>query len=448
MKRIGTSHCYFRGSESRNDLIAVDADLLVLDEYDSLDAAHIPEAERRISGSELGLIRRVGVPSAPEFGIAKLYDDSDQRRWHVTCNGCSRAQSPTFDANVRWEEDEGIVMNARIVCNDCEEPLDVRNGEWIAQYPNRARPGFHVHRLLVPGANLVPLVEASKKRGPHLTKSFFNNDLGLPYTENTGGLDRVAIAAAISAGASHNGGVPLTMVQFYDGDNYVTAGIDVASARALHVRISEHLSQGLKRALFIGTADGFAEVAQILDRYSVNFACVDAAPEGRLSLYLASNYPGRVYLARYANQFEPFVVDIETQTISAARTIMLDETIEMMRSQRNLLPADLPDEYVEHMIAPRRRITTDQYDRKVARYESRRADDYFHAEVYDLLATMVAMVRLEMARMTERQYELVPIHEVVDFEPSNLADSQWADEIDYHEGFEELNEYEYFDDEL
>ena len=434
--QIGASHCYLRGSESKNDLIAVDADLLLLDEYDYLSPGNVPEAERRIAASELGLVRRVGVPTEPDFGIARLYEESDQRRWRVRCDRCGKDQTLSFDENVRWHEEAGRILDARIVCCKCKEALDVRKGEWIARYPQRATPGFHVHRLMVRHADLTRLIESSKKRQPHLAKIFFNNDLGLPYAEQSHGLDRTSIAAAISAGTSFNGGVPMAMVQGYNGNNVVTAGIDVASARALTIRISEHLdppgTRGRKRALFVGSADTFYEVAQILDRYNVHLACIDAAPEERSARGLAAHFPGRVYLTRYATQLDPIRIDRETRLVSVRRTGALDAMIEVMRSLRNLLPADLPSDYVEQMIAVRRTVTRDSFDRTVVSYESRGADDYFHAEVYDLLATEVVRDELDYQRRVQGEGELIFLDDYLDYPRSNL--SIYDEEPEYSPG--------------
>jgi Phage terminase large subunit (GpA) len=436
LKRIGGGECYYRGSQSKNDLIAVSAGLLVLDEYDSLVAEHIPEAEQRVAGSELALIRRVGVPSDPEYGIAKLYEQSDQRGWHVECGACGESQPLTFEDNLRWSEDQGRISNPRLVCRQCAEALDVRRGAWTAKYPERTMPGFHVHRLMVRNANLVQLIEASKKKAPHLVKSFYNSGLGLPYTEESGSLDRTAIAAAISAGHSYTGG-PMLIEPAYNGTNIVTAGIDIASARALHVRVSEHVDPlttvgGRKRALLVGTVNSFEELARLLDRYQVRFAVIDAAPEGRLALGLAESYPGRVYVARYSSTLtEPLELNTERRLVSARRDIAIDATIASMRSLRNLLPEDLPDDYVEHMIAVRRKIAKDRYDRQIVTYESNGEDDYFHAEVYDLLATEVARIRLEMERVIELEGTLIPLDELVEFPRSKVDD---PDSMEYHPG--------------
>lgn len=113
---IGTGLVYFRGSEARRGLDSVDADYVVFDEYDTLSHQNIPDAERRVTGPlSAGLIRRVGVPTVPHWGIARLYDESDQRRWRVRCGSCSEWQVVSFEDNV----DVDTVM---VVCAACRKP--------------------------------------------------------------------------------------------------------------------------------------------------------------------------------------------------------------------------------------------------------------------------------------------------------------------------------------
>lgn len=121
---LGGGMVYFRGSQARRGLDAVDADYVVFDEYDMLCHENIPDAERRVTGPlSAGLIRRVGVPTVPDWGIARLYDQSDQRRWHVRCDACGDWQTIDFDRNV----DKTTAVR---VCADCRKPLDVSAGEW------------------------------------------------------------------------------------------------------------------------------------------------------------------------------------------------------------------------------------------------------------------------------------------------------------------------------
>ncbi len=63
-----------------------------MDEYDLTLPESIPVAEERVSGSQLGLIRRVGVPLYPPgTGLSALYDETDQRVWLVKCAKCKTA---------------------------------------------------------------------------------------------------------------------------------------------------------------------------------------------------------------------------------------------------------------------------------------------------------------------------------------------------------------------
>jgi hypothetical protein len=438
LKCVGRGFVYYRGSETKNDLIAVDADLLALDEYDQLQPQNVPEAEKRVTGSTLGLIRRVGIPTDPEFGIAKSYEASDKRRWLVKCRrrGCTEGwQELAFHENVRWDEHAGLIDNPRVVCRRCERPLDVLSGEWVAEHPERPQPGFHVHRLMIPDErNLRTVIADSKQTQPLLVKSFWNNDLGLPYTEKSAGLDPLAIAAAVSAATSHYG-QPLEMPPTYNGTNLVTMGVDVASTRALHVRISEHIDLMTdpgrrKRALWIGTIDSFEALADLMNRYRVSYACIDHLPETRLALGFAQHFLGRVYLANYAQQqMDPMVLKTDELRVSVQRVVVLDACMELMRHQRNLLPEALPHGYVEQMISPRRTVKKNEFDQVTVQWVSRGPDDYFQAEVYDILAAEVAMIRQEVERLSAS--EVWRLDDLMPFERSGVDDYE---NMDYHPG--------------
>jgi hypothetical protein len=426
LRSVGDGLVFFRGSDSKNDLISIDADALALDEYDQLHPGNVPDAERRVSGSELALIRRAGVPSDPGYGIAKRFAESDQRHWWVECAACGEQQTPTFERNVRWNvEAGGAIVNARLVCARCEQGIDVRVGEWIARFPSRSLPGFHVNRLLVPHADLAPIVRASLQLRPHQRASFLNNDLGLPYADEVAGLDTSAIDAAIAA-ATKLYGAPLRQRPGYHGDNPVTMGVDVASTRSLHVRISEHIDpieqEGRRKVgLFIGTAVDFSEVAQLIRRFRVDLCVIDQLPEMRLSLGLAECYPGQVYVCHYTGEgSEAIALDPDEWKVGVNRTLAMDATASLIREQRNLLPADLPDDFVQHMLAPRRRLEHDEFDRRTTRYRSTGNDDFYMAETYDIVATEVLRIRWESLR--QQQPHVINLAEELGIEPSPVSD--------------------------
>jgi hypothetical protein len=80
LKRFAQQFVYRRGSESKTDLIAVDADVLALDEYDQLHPPNVPEAEKRISWrrGRLPLIR-VGFASSHEIAAFREWRAASTR---------------------------------------------------------------------------------------------------------------------------------------------------------------------------------------------------------------------------------------------------------------------------------------------------------------------------------------------------------------------------------
>jgi hypothetical protein len=412
LKKIGLGFIYFRGSESKRKLDSVDADHLVLDEYDTLAQDNIPDAERRLSGPlSKGLIRRLGVPSIPNWGIAKKFEESDQRRWFVKCEACNEWQPLAFHDNVDQS-------TAQIVCKACTRPLDVRRGEWVAAHPDRSVRGYHVTRLIAPTANIAKIVEQSQKRAPGEKQVFWNKDLGEPYAPAEGRLSLEAIQAAQRSG--------YVQVPGYVGVGPVTMGVDVASTRALNVRISLlNTSDDTKHALFIGEVEDFNELERLMGRYDVNMAVIDHLPEGRLARSFAEKFPGLVFLCAFKTGIAPqdakvIEFDEEMRFIKVRRTEAMDAVSEMIRSQRNHLPLDLPVGYVDAMQAPVRIVEDDPLGRKSVTYRSMGADDYFMAELYDLIASEAWWFR--QVRDDQRRDEMRPLEEMLEFQRSNLGD--------------------------
>lgn len=427
---VGGGLVYFRGSEARRGLDSVDADYVVFDEYDTLVHENIPDAERRVSGAlSAGLIRRVGVPTVPDWGIARLYDQSDQRRWMVRCARCGHWQALDFEANVDK-------MTATIVCAQCARPLDVGVGEWIPTFPDRLVRGYHVTRLMAPRADIAAIVLAAERGAGFERQAFFNKDLGIPWAPEEGRLSRSVLAAAQSLGG-------FATAEVYSGDNLVTMGVDVASTRALHVRISENLPDGRRKGIFIGRADGFDELDTLMNRFRIQMAAIDHLPEGRLARAFAERFPGRVHLVAYNTTLHPrgpnlLTVDSDMRFATIRRLEVIDAMTEQFRLQKNLLPRNLPEEYFDHLQALVRVAERDPVGNQRTLYRSTGPDDYAHAEIYDVAAHLLWEHQQYVdAALRETS---IPIDEVISFERSNA--SLYGETPEYHPGGrEDLSAY-------
>lgn len=444
LKQIGLGFMYLRGSESEDDLLSVDADHVLIDEYDSVKPGSITEIEKRMGASTHGLIRRVGVPSYPDYGIAKVYKDSDQRVWLVKCWRCGHWQVIKF-----WPNDDlvGHVDQRKgiRVCGKCVKSLepvllgDEGAQEWVATFPERSVRGYHISRLMLASADLEKIVKLSKKRKPLDVQSFYNHELGEEYAAEEGRLSDAALAAAQSRGGGY------TTEPGYVGDDLVTMGVDVASVRELHVRVSRHEGEADKKALFLGTVESFNDLPPLMRRYGVHMCAIDHLPEGRSARAFAAEFPGQVYLVVQSDSrtAEVLTVKEEERLIVVRRVEMLDATLEMVRAQQNRLPLDWPDDYAAHMKALQRVVEKNDAGQVIVKYISTGPDDFAFAEAYDVVATELWFYRQAVDDAGRQRF--TRLEDKIEFERSQLSDYDHDDA--YHGGFEgEVNLGPEFDD--
>lgn len=454
LKRVGPGMVYFRGSNAKSGLQSAAIDLLILDEYDELNMKHIPDAERRIAGSLNGRIRRVGNPTYPDYGINLLFQATDQRWWLVRCEHCRvRGNVPMTSQPLRtpggggWQAlhffENVDTDRRRIVCGGCGEPLNTGAGRWVAQNPDATIPGFQISRLMVPGIDkpnaygervLDEIIFASESRGDEEIQAFWNKDLGLPFEPKEGRISLEALAAARSID------IQWDLQMGYSGGNFVTMGVDVASVRALNVRISEWLDdeRNRKRALWVGeieaepgtdpVEDVLRQLGEMMDRFQVNMAVVDHEPEYRMSMALAARFPARVYVCNYAeSQREALKVDPVQRKVSVRRTPAMDSTRRMMAEQRNILPQSLPATYIRQMRSPIRSVKTNEFGEKKAVYTSTGPDDYYHCETYDMVAREVMIIQMELDEAMREEEQ--PLDDLMPFKRSDVDDlegSEWS----------------------
>lgn len=381
LRRLGKRNLYFVGSGSEARALSVPADLLILDEFDRLDHRQASKFRTRLNApTSMKLIRRFSNPSFPEAGIHARWLASDQRTWTVRCPSCSHA------APVSFEEGDGHYVDEELkarVCGRCRRPLPreaVASGRWVPAHPDRDLRGYHVSRLIVPDEDIAELVEHHHEGSEEEVAVHYNFDLGLPYSPTGGSLSAELVRACRSEYVCPGS---------YRGGQWVTAGVDVG--KLLHVRISRWLSIGKAVPLYIGEVAGFEDLAHLWDRYGVNFGLIDERPEERVARDFADRFAGRAALLRWGGQGQrdPIDFDEDRRLVIARRTWACDQTVAAVMDQLRLLPRHLPEGYLKQMTAPHRITDATPAGQKVSRYVSERADHYFFAETFDLLAYAV-----------------------------------------------------------
>jgi len=376
LKQFGNASIAFVASNSPVSFKSFSADVAIVDEVDQCDGGNLAMLPDRLAHSEFRFTRKVGNPTIGGYGIDALYGESDQKRWHIRCEGCGERQPLDWFANVVRETAEGQyelrsaadAEDARVVCRKCQRPLDrFAVGEWVATYPGRRVSGYHVSQLF---SGAVPMgdIWAAFQRGlSNATEAqrFHNSVLGEPFTAEGAKLSEALLARALGDHSQQSVGEGCFM------------GVDVGAQ--LHVCVID----GNDRVVRILIAHAFSELDNLVASFKASVV-IDALPETREARHFAERHRGRVLLCQFvkSDQVRDFAVDHAAMTIKADRTQTLDESHAAILQKRVMLPRDalgVPD-FMPQMCAPTR--VFDQ-DKQVFRWvEGSAPDHYRHAFNY------------------------------------------------------------------
>ncbi len=405
LKRVRDRFLYLRGAKVAPDgqapqLKSIDADVLILDEWDEMDARAPAIARKRLGHSLIAEERAASTPTYAGRGIHAEWLESDQREWYVMCERCRERQPLAINQvvlewdklgrPVRWngmDDSRGVW----VACRKCGKALDrLQHGEWVAACPGRPVAGFHLTRLFSPSARLGSIVQALNTTDETKRRECFNQDLGEPYTPRGGQLTEDTLNACRRDYAMH--AVP--------GET-TWLGADVG--KVIHVVIRGR--EGNERPLrFAGEVESFEELGRLIRMFHVERAVVDALPETRKARELQAAFrQGVVWLAYYVGQAVGSKAAAPIQwdgadkkspqhwngVVSLDRTRTLDATFARFFEGENTLPAnarELPD-YYAHLKAPVRVLEDGPRGEKVAQYVESGPDHLAHAENYCMVAS-------------------------------------------------------------
>lgn len=391
LKQIRRAFVYFRAylqaNPKQHKLKTVDADCMIYDEYDELGQNVRALGEKRLGHSALGWQRAVSTPTYPDAGIDREYQESDQCEWMIKCEACGERQSLDFFKNVQYRMEGEDVAWVQTVCAKCQKPIDrMKEGEWVAKYPSRAKRGYHINKLFCAMTDLRRVVKNSQKTLDYEIKEFFNSDLGLPYAPKGGKLTKSDLIAC-------KGSWPNQRIQTAN----CWMGIDVGKRHNVMIGKGQNV-------LFMTEIDDLkAEGGALMELFDVDVCVIDANPELHLVRSFQEAFLGRVFLAYYWGQddkrrevFKVEEEDPEKGTVDSVhinRTAMGDYLVQGQVKVRQLrFPRDIENiqNFMDQMVAPTRVIERDANGNFVAKWlEYGKPDHYFHAGIYGLVARYI-----------------------------------------------------------
>lgn len=381
MRSIGPGVIYLAGSDQISQYTGIDADLVILDEYDQMKDEVLSNAMARLRSSRSGRMRVISTPTIPEFGIHGLMMRSDERHYQLLCDSCGAWLEPQFPVNVDFERE-------CIVC-DCRAPLDPTGpGRWVPTRPEITDiRGYQLNRLVLPNSPLRQMRLAANGTLGLKIQEFWRQDLGIPFVT----ADARLTAADLDNCRTHEP-PPMSLLK----PDAVVMGVDVGQDHfwvVIRLFVKKH-----SNPLFVEKVYGDWDVLEALaERYKVEFCVVDAQPDTRGAKRFRERmvssrcpYVWRCYYKVSGTEHDwEYGMDAK---ISAVRTLSLDEMFDGFRRQRTLLPINARElaggAYYEHMQALVRTTEPDDFGQPIPAYRHTRPDDFAHAENYiTLVAT-------------------------------------------------------------
>jgi hypothetical protein len=420
IKELGKGMIRFLGSNAADDFVSFPADFVIIDEVDLCDQKNLALVPDRLQASEHKYQRWIGNPTTEDFGIDKLYKESDQKVWEVWCTKCKRFYNLDWFLNVVNETEFGVTLRDTTytgstsqiiwpICIECGTKIDrYGRGQWSKQNLISKRSGYTLSQIYSSTVTLEEMWTEYLEIKDNLSKLqlFYNNRLGLPFNR--------------SGFKITEGMLSLCQQQYpfqfdYAGSNTVVAGVDVGGT--LHVVVRELLENGERRLLFVGALADFSSLTEIINRYSVSVMCIDAEPEQRKAREFQQDHSDIVWLCDYHVQdsnTQNVVVNKDRQFMRAKRTPALDSLLEEVLTQKFVLPYNSKEiyqgDYFKHLTSS----TRIQEDERFI-WTNKGADHWLHAESYCKLAhNVITGVDVHFSNMGTEDFRTKSTEEIVD----------------------------------
>ncbi|TAN35154.1 hypothetical protein EPN27_04450, partial [Patescibacteria group bacterium] len=111
-KQIGKAFVYFKGTFTEREAIMLSSDRNIHDELDKSKPEVVRDYTSRMGYSKIRSQHFFSTPTIPEYGVDKMFEQSDQKYWRFNCPHCNYRQHMEWEKNV--DETRGIY-----VCQQC-----------------------------------------------------------------------------------------------------------------------------------------------------------------------------------------------------------------------------------------------------------------------------------------------------------------------------------------
>lgn len=363
-KRLGNATIYYRGTFTQKAAIMVSSDINMYDEVDASNQGVIEQYASRQQHSKFKFEHYFSHPSTDGYGVAKVWELSDQKHWFIKCGECEKEQYLEWPKSVDKER-------KCYQCKFCKgEITDTmrRNGRWVAKFKDRAYSGYWINLMMAPW---VPATEILQKFNEKSEEYFYNKVLGLPFVGGGNKLTKALLMRNLTE-----------KLITPEGDDRVVIGIDTGK----HI----HYVCGTEKGIFYyGSCSDYDEIDKLMERWNRAIIVVDQGGDLIGSRQLRERYVGRVFLCSYGEDRKTLELvrwgkNDEDGSVIADRNRMIQLVVDEFSDKRISLQGNENDwyDYWLHWNALTR--ITEETDRKQIRkvWVRNGPDHWAHATTY------------------------------------------------------------------
>jgi hypothetical protein len=168
MQFINGSEVYIRAAYHSGDAVrGIDADFLLIDEFQDIADGDLPILEQTLSHSPHRRVFLTGTPKTVDNHLEDAYNRSTANEWRTLC-ACGESVFL----------DEKCLGPVGPICPKCRASIDPQQGRWVPRNAGSVwGAGYTLNHLATPWLNYPELLECQQSYNP---AKFRNECLGLP----------------------------------------------------------------------------------------------------------------------------------------------------------------------------------------------------------------------------------------------------------------------------
>jgi hypothetical protein len=389
LKKVRRSFLHLRGArvtgkiegikKSSSQLKSIPCDVVLFDESDEMDSAMIDLALERLGHSSVKEEIYLSTPSIPDYGISKLYDESDQRVWAIRCGSCGTETvlEDEFPSCLVERADSSVYRACK---KNKDHEIFPKDGHWIPKFPERSKDmtGYYISQLNSAYADLRKILRRFNDSSKRNIGEFYNSVLGQAWisAENRLTVQDVYANCGQSPMLTRANG-PCCM------------GVDVGAM--LHVVVGYKPREEVLQVCYLARVSSFNDLHDIAQRFNVGCAVIDIEPETRKAREWANSEDFPVFLCDYLETItEGKRWDEEKKTLKVNRTESLDGVHDLVSSSGLLiLPrrCEEVEEFAKELVNTAKVLEEDsETGSREYRYRKLGPDHYAHGSNYCILA--------------------------------------------------------------